>query len=336
LAFRRGCATVAALRRRTQFVNERFGVAVAVLSCSFGAGAAVATRYLVGGADPVTIAAIRFGGGALCLWPLALGLRVAWPRGRDRIAVAALGVLFFAVFFVFYNLALRYTTVARGTLALSMLPLMTMVAGAALGIEALTARKTAGVLIAIGGVAVALASGVADAPAGAWRGDLIMAAATLCMALYSVWSRPFVMRSSALGFLTAGMTAGATALVVASALSGGAAQIAAFGAGAWIASLYLAVAGGAPRLLPLGLRPAAREPDPRRQHHDGEPAGRRRGGGAAPGRAADGERACRAGCGVCGDLGRDERRGGNGADPVSVPSLLQAEAQNGAEPRSVE
>ena len=48
-------------------MNERFGVAVAVLSCSFGAGAAVATRYLVGAADPVTIAAIRFGGGALCL-----------------------------------------------------------------------------------------------------------------------------------------------------------------------------------------------------------------------------------------------------------------------------
>ena len=106
-------------------MNERFGVAVAILSSSFGAGAAVATRYLIGGADPVTIAAIRFGGGALCLWPLALGLRVAWPRGRDRLAVAALGVLFFAVFFVFYNLALRYTTVARGTLALSMLPLMT-------------------------------------------------------------------------------------------------------------------------------------------------------------------------------------------------------------------
>ena len=67
-------------------MNERFGVGVAILSCSFGAGAAVATRYLVGGADPVTIAAIRFGGGALCLWPLALALRVAWPRARDRIS----------------------------------------------------------------------------------------------------------------------------------------------------------------------------------------------------------------------------------------------------------
>jgi drug/metabolite transporter (DMT)-like permease len=226
-------------------MNERFGVAVAILSSSFGAGAAVATRYLIGGADPVTIAAIRFGGGALCLWPLALGLRVAWPRGRDRIAVAALGVLFFAVFFVFYNLALRYTTVARGTLALSMLPLMTMVAGAALGIEALTGRKTAGVLIAVGGVAFALASGLAQAPAGAWRGDLIMAGATLCMALYSVWSRPFITRSSALGFVTAGMGAGAAALVLASAATGGAAPLMAFGPGQWLAAAYLAAGGGA-------------------------------------------------------------------------------------------
>ena len=39
--------------------------------------------------------------------------RADWP------AVAGLGFLFFAVFFVVYNLALSYTSVARGTLALS-------------------------------------------------------------------------------------------------------------------------------------------------------------------------------------------------------------------------
>ena len=53
-----------------------------------------------------------------------------WPQRRDWPAVAGLGFLFFAVFFVLYNVALAYTTVARGTLALSTLPLMTMVTGA--------------------------------------------------------------------------------------------------------------------------------------------------------------------------------------------------------------
>ena len=47
------------------------------------------------------------------------------------------------------------------------------------------------------------------APAGAWRGELIMTGAVLCMAFYNVWSRPFIQRSSALGFLCVGMGAGA-------------------------------------------------------------------------------------------------------------------------------
>ena len=226
-------------------MNERFGVAVAIVSSAVGAAAAVATRYLIASADPFTLAALRFGGGVICLLPLALMLRLRWPGRGDWPAVAGLGFMFFAVFFVFYNVGLAYTTVARGTLALSTLPLMTMVVGAVLGIEALSARKTVGVLIAMLGVAAALASGLADAPAGAWRGDLIMAGATLCMALYNVWSRPFIQRSSALGFLTAGMGVGAAALVLISALSGGLTRVSAFTPAEWLAALYLGAGGGA-------------------------------------------------------------------------------------------
>jgi drug/metabolite transporter (DMT)-like permease len=226
-------------------MNERGGVGVAVVSSCCGAAAAVATRYLIAAGDPITLAAIRFGGGVLCLLPLALLWRVRWPQRADWPAVAGLGFMFFAVFFVFYNVALAYTTVARGTLALSTLPLMTMLAGAVLGIEALSARKTAGVLLAMLGVTVALALGLERAPAGAWRGDLIMAGATLCMALYNVWSRPFIQRSSALGFLTAGMAVGGGALIVVSGLAGGARRIAEFGTGEWVAAAYLAAGGGA-------------------------------------------------------------------------------------------
>jgi drug/metabolite transporter (DMT)-like permease len=226
-------------------MGERLGVALGVLSCCCGAGAAVATRFLVVDADPITIAAIRFGGGALCLLPFALAARVRWPARADWPAVAALGLSFYAVFFIVYNLALTYTTVARGTLALSTLPLMTMATAALLGREALTVRKTTGVLVAMGGVAFALSSGLGAAPAGAWRGDLLMVAATLCMAVYSIWSRPFVGRSSPLGFLTAGMSVGGAALIVGALVAGGGAHIGGFGATQWLASAYLAIGGGA-------------------------------------------------------------------------------------------
>ena len=227
-------------------MQERLGVSVAILSSAVGGGAAVATRYLISTADPFTLAALRFGGGVVCLLPIALLLRVRWPAGaRDRLLVAGLGLLFFAVFFVFYNLALAFTTVARGTLALSTLPLMTMLVGALLGIEALSTRKTIGVVVAMCGVAAALAAGLGRTLPGAWRGDLIMTGATFCMALYNVWSRPFIARSSALGFLTAGMLAGAAALVLISAISADIVRVRAFTASEWAAALYLAAGGGA-------------------------------------------------------------------------------------------
>lgn len=226
-------------------MNERLGIWAAILSSTFGGMAAAATRFVVGDVDPVTLAAFRFGGGFLVLLPIALALRCRWPRGRDWLGVAALGLMFFAGFFVIYNLALGFTTAARGSLALSVLPLATMVVGALLGIEALTARKTTGVLIAIAGVAVALGAGAGDAPPDAWRGDFIMIGATLCMALYNVWSRPYIARSSALGFVTAGMGIGAACLVLLAALRGGFAVVHGFGPGQFLAVGYLAIFGGA-------------------------------------------------------------------------------------------
>lgn len=226
-------------------MGESVGVGLGILSCAFGAGAAVATRFLAGDVDPVTIAAIRFGGGAMLVIPVAVAAGARWPGRADWPGVAMLGIMFYAVFFILYNVSLGYTTVARGTLALSTLPLVTMAVAAMLGREALTPRKTAGVLVAVSGVAFALGSGLADAPPGSWRGDIIMVGATLCMAFYSIWSRPFAARSSALGFLAAGMGSGGAAITLAAFAIGGGAQVAALDTAQWIATAYLAAGGGA-------------------------------------------------------------------------------------------
>jgi drug/metabolite transporter (DMT)-like permease len=225
-------------------MNEQAGVLIAIVSSALGGTAAAITRYLVSSADPITLAILRWGFGFVCVLPLALVLRVRWPQGADWPGVAALGVSFFGLFFILYNIAVGYTTAARASLALSTLPLQTMVVGALLGIEPLTVRKSAGVAIAMAGVFAALAFGLADAPPGAWRGELIMTGAVLCMAFYNVWSRPFIRRSSALGFLAVGMGAGAVALLLAGLLTGRLAALSAFGAKEWVAGLYLGVAGG--------------------------------------------------------------------------------------------
>jgi drug/metabolite transporter (DMT)-like permease len=226
-------------------LNEWIGVAIALASSCLGGTAAAITRYLVGDADPITLAILRWGIGFACLLPVALLLRVRWPPRSDWPAVAALGLCFFGLFFVLYNIAIGFTTAARASLALATLPLHTMVVGALLGIEPLTSRKTTGVCVAVLGVIAALASGLSAAPPGAWRGELIMTAAVMCMAFYNVWSRPFIRRSSALGFLTVGMGAGAAALMLVGSLAGSVATLGHFGTSQWIAGIYLGVGGGA-------------------------------------------------------------------------------------------
>jgi drug/metabolite transporter (DMT)-like permease len=226
-------------------IAESVGVLIAIASSCLGGTAAAVTRYLVDSADAVTLAVLRWGIGFLCVLPTALLLSVRWPPRGDWAGVVSLGICYFGLFFVFYNTAVSYTTAPRASLALSTLPLQTMAVGAVLGVEPLTTRKTAGVLIAMLGVLAALASGLASAPPGAWRGELIMTGAALCLAFYNVCSRPFMQRSSPLGYLTVGMSAGAAALLAIEALTGRATAFWALSAREWAAGLYLGVGGGA-------------------------------------------------------------------------------------------
>lgn len=226
-------------------MEQTVGVRIAIVSSCLGGSAAAVTRYLASGADAVTKAILRWSIGFMVVLPVTLLPRAKFPPRRDWPAVVVLGLCFFGLFFVLCNIALGYTTVARATLALSTLPLQTMAVGALLGIEPLTARKPISVVMGMLGVFAALATGLAAAPVGAWRGEAITTGAVLCMAFYNVWSRQFIVRSSALGFLCLGMGAGAAGLILIGVLTERVAVLANFTAARWTAGIYLGVGGGA-------------------------------------------------------------------------------------------
>ena len=226
-------------------MGEAFGVLAAVLSSGLGGTSIGATRYLVNAIDPLAIGSFRFGIGFLLLLPVGLLQGGRWPPRRDWLGITGFGVLYFALFPILFNASLIFTTAARGALALSTLPLLTMVVGAALGSEALTLRKSIGVVVATLGVALALLSNLASAPPCAWRGDLLMVAAAICMALYSIWSKPFIARSGPLPFTTMSMGVGAVCLVLISYWRGSFAPVADFEAPQWLAAVYLGAFGAA-------------------------------------------------------------------------------------------
>lgn len=239
-------------------MGEIGGAVAAVLSSAFGGTAIGATRYLAPFADPLLIGVLRFGIGFGLMAPIALLRREIWPKRADWPQTIGLGLVFFALFPIVFNAALGDTTAARGALALSTIPLQTMLIAAAFGIEPLTLRKSAGVLIAMAGVALALLSGLGAAPATAWRGDLLMLLAALLMSLASIGSRGAIRRSGPLSFMAAAMAVGTLALVLLGASRGSFTVIAEFGRVQWFAAIYLGIVGGALAFLlwSLGIRHA--------------------------------------------------------------------------------
>jgi drug/metabolite transporter (DMT)-like permease len=225
--------------------RQQLGIIAALTASAAGGIAGGATRFVIHATDPVTLGVLRFGTGFLILLPIAIAKNVRWPRRRDWIAVGLLGILFFFAFSVLFNFAYDYTTAARGALMLSTMPLITMLVGAAFGVEPLTARKTVGVLVALLGVFIALALGLSHAPPGAWRGEAVMFVATFCISLYNVWSRPFIARSSPLAFLTVGMGAAAVCLFLWAILIHGFDAVTRFQLPQWLAALYLGIFGSA-------------------------------------------------------------------------------------------
>src|SRR5216684_3594758 len=89
--------------RQEARMGEWLGVGIAIVSSDLGGTAAAVTRYLVGNADPLTLAILRWGIGFVCVLPIALVLRMRWPSRKDWPAVAALGFCFFGLFFILDN-----------------------------------------------------------------------------------------------------------------------------------------------------------------------------------------------------------------------------------------
>lgn len=223
---------------------EHKGTLAAVLSSCLGGTAVVATRHLVGSLDPLTLALARYGLGLLVLGAGVACLRLPLAARRDLPRLVLLGVLFFAGFPLLFNLALTWTTAARGALALATLPLLTLLLAVPAGAERPTARKLAGVLLAFLGVGLAL-SGDLAAPPGAWRGDLVMLAAAACGAVYNVASRPLLRHHPPLAVIAQAMAVGVTILLPAALWLGTPSRLAALDAAEVTLILYLGLFGGA-------------------------------------------------------------------------------------------
>jgi len=145
---------------------------------------------------------------------------VASPRGvdsifrtptqltaRDGLELVALGLVGHFLYQYFFIGGLALTTVANSSLMLAATPVVIALISAVLGQERVGARHWAGAALSLLGIYIVVGRGV-DLGGQGLTGDLMMVAAVLCWAVYTLGSRRLISRHSPVGVTGLSMAIG--------------------------------------------------------------------------------------------------------------------------------
>lgn len=221
---------------------------LAAASVGIQVGAAiVATRFVVHDAGPISLALLRYIVGFLCLVPFVLlARRASHIARRDLAPIAVLGMLQFGGVVAVLNYGMQFIPAGRAALIFSTFPLITMLLAAALGHERLTLAKSAGVLLTIAGVAVALGDKAIErgSAGSAWIGEAAVFVSAFCGALCSVLYRPYLRRYPALPVGALAMLGSVGALALLAVGEGFYTDFPRFSGEGWIAVVFIGVSSG--------------------------------------------------------------------------------------------
>lgn len=219
----------------------------AAASVGIQVGAAmVATRLVVDESGPATLAMFRYAIGALCLLPVLYWQKLPIRFARaDILPIAGLGIVQFGLLIALLNYGLAFIPAARAALLFASFPLLTMLVAALLGREGLTWPKTAGVLLTMLGVALALGDKLLE-PGGSdhWVGEAAVLLAAFCGAVCSVLYRPYLQRYPTLPVGAFAMLASVGFLAILALWEGAFSGWSGYSAIGWAAVLFIGISSG--------------------------------------------------------------------------------------------
>jgi drug/metabolite transporter (DMT)-like permease len=194
-------------------LNARANASAAFAAVLFGASV-VAVRIAVRDVPPLTLAFLRFAQGSLVILAgLALFRRdLLRVERRDVPYLAMLGLLFYAVFAITFNVGVRYTEASRAAVIIATMPLWTVVLSRFVVRERPTLRQVVGVLTSIAGVAIVMLNrgGTGN---GSMKGDTLLLTTAFCGATYNILAKRVLERYGGLTMTFYAMFFGAVFLL---------------------------------------------------------------------------------------------------------------------------
>ena len=174
-----------------------------------------ATKLAFTDISPLAFTAVRFALGSVLMW-LVLARKEGWrmPPRSTWLPLVALGVVGNTIYQLCFMTGLYRTTATNSSLILASMPTVVTVAAGMLGFEQITARQKWALAIATLGVLLVVASrGVAID--GDVVGDMLMLAAVVCWAGYTLGLRTLTGRMSTLALTTWTLITGTPGLILA-------------------------------------------------------------------------------------------------------------------------
>jgi drug/metabolite transporter (DMT)-like permease len=214
----------------------------------FWGGTYITGHIVVGEISAPDAALWRFVIALAMLFALTLVKHERLPRltARQWAVVCCLGLCGVAAYSLLFMVGLQSVSAARASLIIALCPAATMLGGALVLGDRLTALKVLGAVLALVGVAIELAGGnpLALLDQGVGRGELALFGCVMLWAVYTLLGKRTMADLSPLVATTYSALTG-TAMLAVAALVRGELALPHASAGVWLSLLYMGVLGTA-------------------------------------------------------------------------------------------
>jgi drug/metabolite transporter (DMT)-like permease len=228
------------LRRSTGLLYALIGLMVTFWSGNFIVGKLALREF-----PPLLLVGLRAALASAFILPVYFWEGRTKPdrwRRTDAPLLVALGLLGVALNQFFFVLGLSRTSVAHCAIITGMAPLLVLLIASLTGLERMSRRRAAGMLVALAGVVVLKV--FESKPAGGgptWTGDLYIFLAGLTFALFTVFGKRVATRHTSVTVNTFAYVGGALALAPLTLWHGRDFAFSAVSAGGWLSLAYMAL-----------------------------------------------------------------------------------------------
>jgi drug/metabolite transporter (DMT)-like permease len=218
--------------------------ALILLMVAFWSGNYIVGKIALREFSPLLLAGLRIGFAGLMMLPLytweraSKSARIPWATLKHLLILGLFGVTLNQLLFI---VGLSRTSVAHSAIIIGLTPVLVLILARLRGLESITPRKSAGLAIALCGVALLKMFEPTGRTGATWFGDFFTFLTALCFALFTVFGKEVTKQFTSVTVNSVAYVAGGVVLLPVTIWEAARHPLLQISAAAWLAVFYMAL-----------------------------------------------------------------------------------------------